>query len=103
MTRHLFRLFLTVSAAAAMLSAQAPSIPYVPPPPPKPAQTPAPTITPPQANGAPLPGRLSETDAFSMDNVSLTEMIRVLAQRLKINYILDPRIKGAVTIHTYGE
>ncbi len=38
-----------------------------------------------------------------MDNVSLTEMIRVLAKRLKINYILDPRIKGAVTIHTYGE
>jgi general secretion pathway protein D len=104
MTRHLFRLFLIVSAAAAMLSAQiAPSIPYVPPPPPKPAQTPAATATPPQANGATAPGRLSETDAFSMDNVSLTEMIRVLAQRLKINYILDPRIKGAVTIHTYGE
>jgi general secretion pathway protein D len=106
MTRHLFRLFLTVSAAAAMLSAQsgvAPSIPYVPPPPPKPAQTPPAATTAPQAAGAPIPARLSETDAFSMDNVSLTEMIRVLAQRLKINYILDPRIKGAVTIHTYGE
>ena len=104
MTRHLFRLFLIVSAAAAMLSAQvAPSIPYVPPAPPTPAQTPPAATTAPQANGSPIPGRLSETDAFSMDNVSLTEMIRVLAQRLKINYILDSRIKGAVTIHTYGE
>jgi general secretion pathway protein D len=113
MTRHLFRLLLTVSAAATILFAQcgvasaqsgvAPSVPFVPPPP-KPAQTPAtPPAATPQVNGAPIPGRLSETDAFSMDNVSLTEMIRVLAQRLKINYILDPRIKGAVTIHTYGE
>ncbi len=24
-------------------------------------------------------------------------------ERLKINYILDPRVGGAVTIHTYGE
>jgi general secretion pathway protein D len=105
MTRHWFRLLLIVPAAAAMLSAQvAPSLPYVPPAPPKPAQTPVtPPAATPQASGAPTPGRLSETDAFSMDNVSLTEMIRVLAQRLKINYILDPRIKGAVTIHTYGE
>jgi len=37
-----------------------------------------------------------------MDNVSLTEMIEVLAKQLKINYILDPRVRGAVTIHTYG-
>src|ERR1700678_1569502 len=105
MTLTLYRLLLIAPAAAAMLCAQvAPSIPYVPPAPPaapKPAQTPA-TTTPPQANGVPIPGRLSETDAFSMDNVSLTEMIQVLARQLKINYILDPRIKGAVTIHTYG-
>jgi general secretion pathway protein D len=38
-----------------------------------------------------------------MDNVSLVEMIDELAQRLKINYILDKRVAGAVTIHTYGE
>src|ERR1700733_5427889 len=99
MTRHWFRLFLIVSAAAAVLSAQAPTILYVPPaptpaqtPPQTPAQTPATTTTPP-ANGVPIPGRLSESDPFSMDNVSLTEMIQVLAKRLKINYILDPRIK----------
>jgi general secretion pathway protein D len=38
-----------------------------------------------------------------MDNVSLTEMIKILAEELKLNYILDSRVKGAVTIHTYGE
>lgn len=113
MTRHLFRSILILSAAAAMLSAQsgvAPSIPYVPPQtPPKPATPATPTTQPPGApatqpqNGVPIPGRLSATDAFSMDNVSLTEMIRILAERLKISYILDPRVAGAVTIHTYGE
>jgi len=30
-------------------------------------------------------------------------MIRILAQRLKLNYILDPSVKGSVTIYTYGE
>jgi general secretion pathway protein D len=38
-----------------------------------------------------------------MNNVSLTEMIDALARQLKINYILDPRVKGSVTIYTYGE
>jgi general secretion pathway protein D len=30
-------------------------------------------------------------------------VIDILARTLKINYILDPRVKGAVTINTYGE
>ena len=30
-------------------------------------------------------------------------MIDILAKLLKINYILDPRVKGKVTIYTYGE
>jgi general secretion pathway protein D len=37
-----------------------------------------------------------------MANASLTEVIDVLARQLKINYILDPRVKGGVTV-TYGE
>lgn len=37
-----------------------------------------------------------------MDNVSLVEMIDMIAKRLKINYILDPKVQGAVSIHTYG-
>jgi general secretion pathway protein D len=38
-----------------------------------------------------------------MPNASLTEMIDLLAKRLKINYILDPGVKGTVSIFTYGE
>jgi general secretion pathway protein D len=34
---------------------------------------------------------------------TLTEMIDVLAKRLGINYILDPTVRGTVTIYTYGE
>lgn len=122
MTRHLYRSLLILSAAAGMLCAQQ-QPPQQPPQPPTASPTgvapsiqapqPAPSIavtagqapaaTQPQANGAPIPGRLSETDAFSMDNVSLSEMVLRLAQQLKINYILDSRIKGSVTIHTYGE
>lgn len=36
-------------------------------------------------------------------NASLVEVIDILAQKLKINYILDPKVKGSVTINTYGE
>ena len=38
-----------------------------------------------------------------MPNASLTEMIDLLAKRLKINYILDPAVRGTVSIFTYGE
>ena len=39
-----------------------------------------------------------------LENVSLAELIDIVARRLKINYLLDPRFKGgSVTIHTYGE
>jgi general secretion pathway protein D len=125
MTRHLFRSILIVSAASGMLFAQPPqtappqqqappnpsgvapsvALPLQTQAPAQPAPAPAPAATPatqPQ-NGVPVAGRLSATDAFSWDNVSLIEAIRVLAERLKISYILDPRIKGGVTIHTYGE
>ncbi len=54
----------------------------------------------PQAAEAP---RLTDNGAFIMPNASLTEMIDLLAKRLKINYILDPAVKGTVSIFTYGE
>src|SRR5205807_10410980 len=47
--------------------------------------------------------RLSGSQPFLLGAVSLTEMIDVLAKELKINYILDPRVTGKVTIYTYGE
>jgi general secretion pathway protein D len=88
----------------------APSRPYVmqgqgaaPPTTPPQAAQPVPAAQPQTpAAGQPVQARLSQTDTFSMDNVSLTEMIDVLAKKLKINYILDKRVGGAVTIHSYG-
>jgi general secretion pathway protein D len=40
---------------------------------------------------------------LALNNASLTEVIDLLAQKLKINYILDPRVKGGVILNTYGE
>src|SRR5438132_1320886 len=40
---------------------------------------------------------------LSLQNASLTEVIDLLARQLKINYILDPAVKGSVILNTYGE
>jgi general secretion pathway protein D len=40
---------------------------------------------------------------LNLPNASLVDVIDILARRLKINYILDPRVKGSVIINTYGE
>jgi len=121
-----FRIGLILAAAlgtAAMLTAQvggqAPTRPAAPPepePPPQARQAAPPANAPATPNAAaPAPGqatapaapaapaRIAENGTFMMDNVSLTEMIDAIAKQLKINVILDPRVKGAVTIHTYGE
>ncbi len=89
--------------------------PQQPPPAPAPAQPKpqtAPALTQPAAGAptaaqpaesAPPALKLDSNIPFIVDNVSLTEMIEYLAKQLKMKYILDPRVKGAVTIHTYGE
>lgn len=43
------------------------------------------------------------TGALNLENASLTAVIDLLAQQLKINYILDPRVKGGIILNTYGE
>jgi general secretion pathway protein D len=40
---------------------------------------------------------------FNFDNADLYEVIRVMAEILKINYIIDPTVKGIVNIHTSGQ
>ncbi len=40
---------------------------------------------------------------LNLPGASLTEVIDTLARVLKINYILDPRVRGNITIQTYGE
>jgi len=78
------------------LSAQQP--PATPPAPgaQPPATTPA--TAPPAA--PPAAGTLA---GLNLDGVSLTAAIDILAQKLKINYILDQKVNGKVTINTYGE
>jgi len=39
----------------------------------------------------------------NFQNASLTEVINQLARLLHINYILDPSVKGGVTMNTYGD
>ena len=59
--------------------------------------------TAPTTQAAAPAARLTDTGGFLLNNVSLTETIDIIAKQLKINYILDPRVKGSVTLFTYGE
>jgi len=40
---------------------------------------------------------------LSLNNASLTEVVDMLSRQLKLNYILDPRVKGGVILNTYGD
>jgi len=61
------------------------------------AQAPAAQPAPAQAAPAPVPiGNLQ------LQNTSLVEVINQLARQLKINYILDPAVRGSVVLNTYG-
>ena len=106
------RLILAMCAAAAVLSGQNPPRIFQAPPAeePKPEQQQQPAPQPATAPGTPAaapsgtpPARLTENGGFLLPNVSLTEMIDILAKRMKINYILDKGVNGSVTIYTYGE
>jgi general secretion pathway protein D len=112
--------YIAISLIAALLPAAALAQQPAPQPPPAgqpapqspatqpPAQAPAtqPPAQPPPGQQQPPPAnppRLADNGGFLIPNASLAEMIDILAKRLKINYILDPRVKGTVTIYTYGE
>jgi len=40
---------------------------------------------------------------FNFDNADIYEVIRVMAEIMKITYIIDPKVKGVVNIHTSGQ
>jgi len=63
------------------------------------------SAAPPPAETSPAPvGANTEAGvAFVCVNCELLEFIRNIANELKLNYVVDPRIKGLVTVHTYGE
>ena len=75
---------------------------------PAPAQ-PALPLQPGQVPGpAPSPTKPAELPrgqkfVLNFDNADLYEVIRVMSQMMKINYIIDPRVKGVVNIHTSGQ
>ncbi|OYW13238.1 MAG: hypothetical protein B7X34_00600, partial [Acidobacteriia bacterium 12-62-4] len=105
----LMRTLLTALLGTAVLLAQAP--PVKPPPgfgpmiteSPKP-QAPPPPVAAQPAPGAQTAGPERTTPAqpptalggLNLQNAALTEVIDILARQLKINYILDPRVKGGV-------
>ncbi|MCZ2153337.1 MAG: hypothetical protein LC114_05465, partial [Bryobacterales bacterium] len=94
------------AAAQSQATAQAPDSPaqsqQTPNTAAQPAATPAPatTSTAPAQPSTPIAGQSLVLDFNGAD---LRTVIDLLARQLKINYILDPRVDGNVTIRTYGE
>ena len=62
-----------------------------------------PTSTAPAAGAPGSSAGGGQYSGLTLQNASLTEVIDLLARDLKINYILDPRVKGSVILNTYGE
>lgn len=56
----------------------------------------------PPALKAPEPAKGSKF-VLNFDNADLYEVIRVMADMMKINYLIDPKVKGVVNIHTSGQ
>lgn len=63
-------------------------------------QTPAPK-PPEQTKPAQPPAGL--ISGLSLQNVNLLEVVDFLARQLKINYVVEKNVGGAVTLNTYGE
>jgi general secretion pathway protein D len=60
-------------------------------------------VPPAQAKAAMAATAQGSAPPLFLENASLVEVVDILARALKINYIIDPRVKGSVTINTYGE
>ena len=81
----------------------APSVPAQPQPlsPSQPA-TPAKPVAPAPVASQPRARPQGQGVVFKFDNADLYEVIRTFAEVLKISYVIDPRVKGTVNIHTSG-
>jgi len=108
--------FLSLAAAGVMLPAllaQAPSRPIEdimqqrqaqqPQPVAQPAAAQPQQAAPAKATAPAQQPRAADQGLLSMDNVNLIEMVNLISKMLKINILIDPRVRGTVTIHTYGE
>ena len=74
-------------SAPSMAQPATPISPATPPP------TSSPQMMPPTRAGV----------VFNFDNADIYEVIRVMGEILRMNYIIDPRVKGVVNIHTSGQ
>jgi general secretion pathway protein D len=69
----------------------------------------APPVSPPTEIPAPIgPSRRAEPPkgarfVLNFDNADIYEVIRVMAEMMGINYVIDPRVKGVVNIRTTGQ
>jgi general secretion pathway protein D len=63
----------------------------------------SPTSPPPPAAAKPSEPIRGSKFVLNFDNADLYEVIRVISDVMKINYIIDPRVKGIVNIHTSGQ
>ncbi len=86
---------------------QTPAAPPAAAPQAAPAQPTAPAAGPAAAAPAPAPQTQPAAQPpaapLFLTNASLLQAIDLLAKELHLNIILDPRVKGTVTINTYGE
>ncbi len=80
--------------------------PVVPAPAPAPVPTPLPAPMPARPGSPPSPATPSRARGqgvvFKFDNADLYEVIRTIAEILKINYVIDARVRGTVNINTSG-
>jgi general secretion pathway protein D len=65
----------------------------------------APSPGAPSPAGVPRPGDPAQGSRFvlNFDNADIYEVIRVMAEMMNLNYIIDPRVKGVVNIRTSGQ
>jgi general secretion pathway protein D len=112
-------LSMPVAAASLQVLAQAPAQPapvpqqHAAPAPqagPPAAQPPGPAAAPAQAQNAPAPSTAAAAHpapsagiGFRLENADLLQFISLVASQLKLNYVVDPAVKGTVTISTAGD
>src|SRR5262249_49723032 len=90
----------------------------LPGPPPEPPAAPQPVAPPPQSQppapaaaqaavAATPPAATQAADdlvhiSLDLDNTDIYQVIKIIADNLKLNYIIDSAIKGTVNVHTSG-
>ncbi len=82
-----------------------PTSPPVPQPPPTAQPSPDPSLSPvpPSPPRGPTMPQMGSGVVFNFDNADIYEVVRVMAEVMKISYIIDPKVKGVVNIHTSGQ